>query len=705
MERLVRRYRAYRLLIAAVVLIGIPAALSLPAFLDESPIRAGEASPRTVVAPNLIRIVDEEATERARRQAAEAVEPIMQRDDQARIATVEDIRNQFDVVQEIRQAPTAEGAEPPSTEERVDALRDRLAMLDDTGLRLLVTIDAPTFDSLRSETISIVQQLTRQSIRAGQVDDVLDEQLRVEATVRDVPTNLTDAVVEPLIRSAMRPTVVVDHEATDEARRRAAANVDEAMRTFPTGSVIVSAAEEVTPVQLAALERVGLAGSDPRWEVARALAITAIAAAVSALYLRTHRRSVWRSNRKLLLLATLMFGYAAILAGATLVIERTEVWLYAVPSGALGMLATILLGAPVGVLLAVPVTLLTAYVAPGTTGVVAYAAAATLLSVPLVTRLSVRGDLRRAALFATGGYIVLAVTFAVTFEGTDSLLRPALAGAIHGVSGGILVVGGLPFIESAFGLVTATGLIDLADRNHPLLRELEQKALGSYNHSIVVATLVERGCRAVNADPLLGSVMALYHDIGKVRRPYFFIENQFGISNPHDGLGPDISATIIQEHVTDGIKMARSYRLPPEVVQGIATHHGTTVVTYFYLKAVREAAPGQHVDEGVYRYKGRKPTTKETAVLMLADCCEAASRAAAQNDRNLSRDQLSELVDSLFAARIEDGQLDESPLTFQDVAAVRASFLETLCGVYHPRITYPQPQQAEIATEEAPAST
>jgi cyclic-di-AMP phosphodiesterase PgpH len=172
-----------------------------------------------------------------------------------------------------------------------------------------------------------------------------------------------------------------------------------------------------------------------------------------------------------------------------------------------------------------------------------------------------------------------------------------------------------------------------------------------------------------------------------VRRPYFFVENQFGIANPHDELEPRVSALIIQEHVTDGIEMARTFRLPPEVVEGIATHHGTTLVSYFYRRAL-ESEPD--IEEEQFRYKGRKPASKEMAILMLADCCEGASRAAAQHNRNLSREDLVGIVRGLFAERVEDGQLDESALTFHELKGVEESFIETLVGVYHPRIAYPE---------------
>jgi cyclic-di-AMP phosphodiesterase PgpH len=710
----VRRFWVIRLLIVAIVLLAVPTMLSVPAFLADAPVRVGEPSPRTVFAPTLIRVDDPEATERARREEAEAVQPIYDLDRQAQTEVVAQVRDWFALVRSVREPAEPETREEdgepveapsPTASEQIEALENRLPMLDDEGIRALVNMTDSRLDRLASETIEIAQQLARQRIRDDELANILDRELPTEIGLRDISPSVGEQVVEPMIRAAMRPTVSVDETATARARRDAALSVSEVTRSFPAGSVIISTGETATPAQVAALERAGLAGADPRWELLRAVVVVAIAIAVISLFLRVYHPGIWRSNRDLLLLAVLFVFYAIILGAVAGGVSRQDIWLYAVPAGALAMLATVLLRPMVGLLSAIPVTLLTAFVVPESPGVIAFSAAVTLVSVPFATRLSARGDLRRATLLAAAAHIVLAGLFAAVFAGIQSVPLALLAGAVHGVATAVIVLGGLPFLESAFGIVTATSLIDLADRNHPLLRELEQKALGSYNHSIIVATLVERACRSIDADPLLGSVCALYHDIGKVRRPYFFVENQFGIRNPHDDLQPRISAQVIHKHVDDGIEMAQTYHLPAEVVDGIATHHGTTLVTYFYLEAVRDASPDEKVDEDDFRYKGRKPRTKETAVLMLADCCEAASRAAAQNDRNLTRDQLVDLVEALLADRVDDGQLDESPLTFQDLAVVKDSFIETLVGVYHPRVTYPSDGDRPPTASQRPRDT
>jgi len=674
------------------VVVAIPAVMSVTALLQEAPLREGEPAPRTVIAPDLIRVDDPAATELARRLAADAVEPVLVSDDEAKAAVVQAVSDRFAAAEAARQ-PATDGVAVPSMQEQVQAILSRIPVLEENGARRLASLPDNQLSEVAAQAIDIAQLYARDEVPEGQVEADVNRLLRNEFAVRTFPPGVADEVIAPIIRDAARPTVRLDDAKTEALRSQAADDVAPVQRTFARGSVIVSAGEVVDPQQYAALQLRGLEGREPWLEALRALALVLALTAVVALYLQAYRRSVWQAARKLLLLAVIALMYVAALETASLLVPagRTAMY-YAVPVGAVAMLATILFDPPVGVLLALPATVLVAFTVPGEAGVVAFAAVASLLSVPLVSRLSARGDLRRAAWQSTLGYAGIAAVMAAVFSGADSVLPAAAAGLANGVISAVVLNGSLPFLESVFGILTATSLLDLADRNHPLLRELERKALGSYNHSIMVSTMCERAARSIHADSLLASTAALYHDIGKVRRPYFFVENQFGIENPHDELPPEQSALIIQDHVSDGVEMARQVRLPPEIVGGIASHHGTTLVSFFYSRAVAEAdADPAHpqVDEAHFRYKGRKPSSKEMGILMLADCCEGASRAAAQHNRNLSRDDLDGIVRGLVADRVEDGQLDECALTFRELADVQESFIETLVGVYHPRIAYP----------------
>ena len=699
-----RRALAQRLLALALALAGVPAALSLAVFLMDDPIAVGEPSPRTIVAPDLIRVSDPVATDRARRLAAEEAGEVVVPDRDATAAVVQQVRDAFAAARDVRSSHTDGGQARRA--DQVAALTASLTMLDERGAELLLDLSDDELATVASESLAVAQQFARQRVPLGQLQQATDELLDTELAVRSFPPGIAESVVEPIIRSAVRPTVRVDEDATRAARQDAAAQVDEVVRTYPPSGAIVTAGDLVDEVQMAALQARGLEGAVPWLAALRAFGLSLIGTLAICAYLRAYRRKVWCSTRRLVLLATLFTGFALVLEAVTVLApSAASGWRYLIPAAAVAMLATILFDPPIGVLSIIPTTALVAFVVPGESGVVAFSAVSSLLSIPLVSGLSARGELRRAAWQSTLLYAALAGTFALLFTDVSTARLALLAGLLNGIVTAMLVTTSLPFLESLFRIVTAAGLLDLADRNHPLLRELEQKALGSYNHSIVVATMVERAARAIGADPLLASVAALYHDIGKVRRPWFFVENQFGIANPHDELEPEVSAVIIQEHVTDGISMARSYRLPPEVVEGIATHHGTTLVPYFHRTALASAPAGSEVDAAHYRYKGRKPSSREMAVLMLADCCEGASRAAAQNNRNLTRSDLELLVRSLIAERVDDGQLDESALTFADRKAVTASFIDTLVGVYHPRIAYPpavEPPTPQVGALEPP---
>ena len=713
----IHRVWLQRAIAVLVAVLGVPFLVAIGAIAEDAPIREGQVSPRSVLADEAIRIVDEEATDTARRTARESVDPVQVFDDEAQATTIRQVREVFAAVRDARRpvsAPEPEAspggeAEPvpqstvPSTEEQLVTLTQRIEFLSEASLRRLISLSPAQLTQVEQEAVAVGQELARLRIAEDELDEVLDEQLRVELALRSLPADTGETVVDPLIRAVMQPTVKVDPDATAAARDRAAENVPDVERTWRAGEPIVMEGEVVDPLQMRALRERGLEGTDPRTALLRALGAMAIVVLVVATYLKQMQPRVWRSGRKVLLLSALVAGYAGLITAAGFLTEVAgPAWWYAVPAGGLAMLAAILVAPVVGIATMLPAVALVLVVTPQSSAVAVFVAGAVLVSVPLVTRLASRGDLRSAVLRAGMAYPVLAVVSVAVFGPRDDILQVGLAGLLNALLTAMLVQGTLPFLESWFRLPTVTALLDLADRNHPLLRELEQKALGSYNHSVMVSSLVERACRTIGANALLGSVAALYHDIGKVRQPHFFIENQQGIANPHDDLEPEVSAVIIQNHVVDGVEMAREYRLPPEVVACIGSHHGTMIVTYFYRKALdRVGGDIEDVDVDHYRYKGTKPRSKEAAVLLMADCCEAATRAAAMDRGTLPRDEIERMVDRLIQERVDDGQFAESDLTFAEMTSCRDSIVEALVGIYHPRIAYPQ-QQEEAA--EAPDS-
>jgi cyclic-di-AMP phosphodiesterase PgpH len=695
-DRPTNRLVVQRLAAAALVVVVVPLLVALGSFAEEEQLRVGDPSPRTILAPQQLVVDDPDATDTARRTAAESVNAVVVDDRDAQAAIVADVREVFSATREAREPvdDDGDGESPPRRATREEEQQRLLALepdLDADVADALVRLSESDLEVVERETISIAQELARQRVEEDGIEPLLQGTIPTELALRPLPGESGEQIVAPLLETYMRPTLRVDPDETAAARARAADAVEEVTRVWLEGQAIVRTGDVVDPLAARAVEELGLAGTSPLRAWLRASLSMLLVVAVGGIYLSRMQPIVWVTGKKLLLLSLLVTTYAALVTGSAVLVDATSPgWFYAVPAGALAMLVALLIHPVIGLATMLPAAIVVLLVAPSAAGVALFSAAAVLVSVPLTTRIAKRSDLRSATLRAGLSYPLLAASVVLVFGPRDELLTAIAAGALNGVVTAVIVQGAMPFLETLFRLPTVTALLDLSDRNHPLLRELEQKALGSYNHSVMVAALTERACRAVGADPLLGSVAALYHDIGKVRQPHFFIENQQGIANPHDDLEPEVSAVIIQNHVIDGVEMAVEHRLPPEVVACIGSHHGTMLVSYFYDRAV-EAAKGDTdaVDEQLFRYKGRKPRSKEAAILLLADCCEATTRAMAMSRGTLPRDEIETTVARLLQERLDDGQFADSELTFRDVQVARSTIVESLVGVYHPRIAYP----------------
>ena len=255
----------------------------------------------------------------------------------------------------------------------------------------------------------------------------------------------------------------------------------------------------------------------------------------------------------------------------------------------------------------------------------------------------------------------------------------------------------LPFLERWFDIQTDISLLELSDANHPLLKELVQRAPGTYNHSINVASLSEAAAEAIGANGLLCRVGAYFHDVGKLRKPEYFIENQAGGPNKHDDLVPTMSTLVILAHVKDGIEIARTHHLPQPIIDLIEQHHGTTLVEYFFNRATRqqeeqneEGGTPSPVDEADFRYPGPKPQTPEAAVMMLADTVESASRAL----REPAPARIENLVQEIAKKKFDDGQFDECSITIEQLFTIKASLIKSLNAMYHARVKYPEQQTA-----------
>jgi hypothetical protein len=319
-----------------------------------------------------------------------------------------------------------------------------------------------------------------------------------------------------------------------------------------------------------------------------------------------------------------------------------------------------------------------------------YALVGSLVAADRITRAKDRVGIFRAGLI-TGTVNLAAVVCLFLVEGkglgADTLLTALFAFLGSALAVPVMVMALTPLVEAVFGYASDIKLLELANLNHPALKELIVQAPGTYHHSIIIGTLVENAAEAIGANPLLARSCAYYHDIGKGRNPLYFGENQKG-ENRHDGLAPAMSAVIIKRHVTEGLEMARQYRLPKLVADAIPQHHGTRLVGYFFHKAVKEQEGqegAQPIDESIFRYPGPKPQFREAALVMIADAVEASTRAMPEPTTPKLQAQVQKIINLIFS----EGQLDECDLTLKDLHHIAQSFLHTLEGIYHTRPQYP----------------
>ena len=567
-----------------------------------------------------------------------------------------------------------------------DIVRQALGELSVVG----AVVDAAT-NKLQSAFDSRVTNDNLNRVR----DDFLTQPPIV--VIGGVPDDTARSVAADLAYWAIRANYVLDPQATEAARQEARATVDPVEVSYQTGEVIARQGTQLRDLEVDAIVATGAVSASQGSQSGGLLAVLAAMVACLGFYLARFRQEFWVRPRMAALLGLLV----VLAAGAVrLTIEIQEsigepaAW-YVLPGVVFGLLAAVLFDARVAALMALVIAVLAA---TGTRdpGVVTYGLLSAMVPVGFVSSLSSRGSYRKAVLasaLAAAGIAAAVSWFFHTSADQESWMTAALsvgqsAALALGVSllTALLGLAALQFLENAFDITTSLRLLELTDRNHDALVLLQEKAFGSFNHSLMVGTLADAAARAVGADPLLARAAAYYHDLGKTQNPTYFIENQFGTQNPHDDLDPSQSVEMIRRHVTDGIDLARKYKIPTQVAEGIVTHHGDGIMRYFYEKARR--ASDEEVDPNDFRHVGHKPRTAEMAIVMLADSLEAACRAVFR-DEEPTAEAIEKVVNRVVDEKVNDGQLSESALTLAQLTKARRAFLEALVGHYHQRIAYP----------------
>jgi hypothetical protein len=571
-----------------------------------------------------------------------------------------------------------------------------LSALTPEAIDSLLGLSNESWDRVQLETLAVIGQVMRQEIREGEVEGAR------QGVDRMIGLDLSDeeaAVAVILTQSFIVANSFLDPAATADAQARAREEVGPVTRRFEAGQVIVREGNPVDDLDVEALNQFGLRQPRTEWpEFIGAGGLAVLQVSLLYLYLAQFEPDVVWNGQKLLLLILLTVIFVL---GSGLMVPAGGVLRYLAPAPALAMLLTATLGRHAGVASAVFLGTVTGVIADSSLEMAIYAAMGGLIATLALGRVERIGEMFRAGAFVALAHVsVLAIFHLVADAAQPSeLVASALAGIVNGGLSSSLALGGLFLVGPLFDIVTTMRLIELSRPEHPLLQRMLREAPATYHHSLMVANLAEQGAESIDANALLARVGAYYHDIGKIARPYFFAENQTEGLNPHDRLDPETSAEVLVGHVTDGLKLARRYRLPSRVRAFIPEHHGGSRVSFLYHKAVQLAGDAELVDEAAFRYPGLKPQSKETALVMLADGCEAAVRSA----RPESADEVAEIVNHIIDQRIDDRQLDQSGLTLHDVETVRQVFASALKGTFHPRIKYPEPKEKERAQVEAGA--
>lgn len=656
-----------------IVIYGLLVIVSIPARID---LTVGRPSPRTVYAPR--DAIDEYTTERLRVQAAESVAEVFDYDLQVLEKALVEIGAFFDTIVEVKDDEDLEDWE------KVEALRKFVPEDLPSSTIYALFIDRATLRDLQGRLNNSVSELFGQGVKENDAD-LARRRLNQEIALYPFSADLK-RVVEALVESKVVQNMYYNAQTTEENRELARQQIEQVI--ILRNTLIVSEGEPVTVQQMAQLEGLGLIRGQQIYYAGYIglFFLLVIVFILVGVYMSIFVNNVF-ANPSLLLLMGIVIIITLILS-----VAATYFSSYLIPVAMGVILLTVLFGYKLAVIINLVLALMVGLITGGDFSFILVALLGGLVSIYAVTRLSQRSDLARAGFYVaiTNAVVILS---AYLFFGNVNLEYDSLVGLgysmVAGIGNGILsavvAIGLLPFLESIFGVTTAITLLELSNPNHPLLRDMLLKAPGTYYHSMMVSNLAEAAAEAVNADALLTRVGAYYHDIGKLKRPFFFSENQLSGENPHSKLSPNLSALIIGAHPKDGVELGRKHRLPEAILDIAVQHHGNSMISFFYQLALENDCR-ENVSADKFRYEGPKPQTKEATIIMLADAVEAGVRSLSKPSGN----RVEMMVRRMVKEKLDDRQLDQCDLTLKEIDQIAEAFVYIMSGIYHSRIEYPE---------------
>ncbi|MGE5371653.1 MAG: HD family phosphohydrolase [Solirubrobacterales bacterium] len=672
-------------------------------FTGQVNLTPGNPSKTTITSPRTALIIDEAKTRQLQAAAASKVQKVYEENRNALNITQKGIGDFFAQISLVK---NMKGLSALERQRKIQDLLDRRVQEKNvTGFDTIAM--AGYLESATQHDVQSMREAATQVTRNLMAQAITDESL--PQVIAEVPFRVktlglaeqADKTVEISVSTNLVANLSFNRAATQRNIDSARNEVVPVQRTIKQNEAIVREGEIITQQHIEILRQLGVQSEDnARWStLAGSGLIVAIFMFLSTVFIRRYNRKVFKQDRLMMLLG-LVFVIILAFAKAFVVLkiadrpEITNLMGLLIPVAAGSMLVAILLNQNLGYLFTIAMSFCVGLLTPGdpmTFVITAFVSGS--VGVFWVTRLHHSGDLAKSALYISGVNVIIIVTMSLVRPGDlQNLLGMALVlGILNGFLSAILTIGLLPYLETLFSITSMIKLLELANPNQRILKRLLLEAPGTYHHSIMVGNLAETAAETVGAQPLVVRVGAYYHDIGKLKRPYFFVENQHGNENPHEKIAPSLSSLIITCHIKDGIELATENRLPQIIKDFIEQHHGTSLIKYFYSRALEEDKQGV-VSEETFRYEGPKPQTKEAALVMLADSVEAAVRSLADPTPG----KIEGTVRKIIKDKLYDGQLEESNLTFRDLNTIAERFSKVLAGIYHNRIEYPETIAREI---------
>jgi cyclic-di-AMP phosphodiesterase PgpH len=663
---------------AVALTVGMTLILSFNlAWASQVTAMVGEPAPADVFAPRSLTYTSALLTDKSREQAsnsvAEIFTPLNLSIGREQLAQAQAI---FAFVETVRADNLSTPDQKIATLQDIDKVE-----IDETVAQDLLTMSQTDFEMTKGEITRIIDNIMRQEFQESRLEEfqrLAERQasLGLNTVQRNVVTNLA--------RQFIVATIFQDEEATRSARETAAGAIEPITRSIAKDQRIVRAGELITLEDEELLDQLGLLRQELNLrDVASSFLISLLSVALIVLYWQLFSSDLWDNGRYLAVLGGLILVFTL---AAKLIASTPDDWPLLFPLAAMSMLLAVVFEVRFSVLITVILAAIYGFVAPNSLQLALFVAVGGLIAIFILRDAQRIVAYFRSGLVASFAGMVVLLMYALPQE---MELVPLLTQFFYSLGNGLLSAAltlvGFFVIGSVFGIITTLQLQDLSRLDHPLLQELLRRAPGTYHHSIMVANLAEQAAERIRANSTLVRVGAFYHDIGKMNRPPFFTENQEGV-NPHDSLDPYTSARIIISHVPDGLVLARRYRIPHQIQDFIAEHHGARIVMGFYHKACSQAGENaDEVDKEKFRHHGPRPRTRESGIVMLADAVEATSSAL----RPDTSSAIIKLVNSIVDDDVMEGQLNNSGLSLGDIEKIRASFIETLKGRFHLRVKYP----------------